>query len=195
MMQPAELHRRCLRGDDAAWAQLAVLVHKFVAANVRNPRIDVDDLSQEILLWLHRDKRLAKAKNPDALRSFLWRVVRHKALELLEAKWTKAEHPVGTQPDDSADDALERRAVAQALLAMPVDKQLVHHQALRRAWNGLDETDRKVLRLYESYKKGEIDYAEMLAEAGVKARGTLAARNNRAGERLLARVKELGITM
>jgi len=170
-------------------------VHKFVAANVRNPRIDVDDLSQEILLWLHRDKRLAKAKNPDALRSFLWRVVRHKALELLEAKWTKAEHPVGTQPDDSADDALERRAVAQALLAMPVDKQLVHHQALRRAWNGLDETDRKVLRLYESYKKGEIDYAEMLAEAGVKARGTLAARINRAGERLLARVKELGITM
>lgn len=195
MMDPAELHRRCLEEDPAAWAELDGLVRMIVASSVRNPRIDVEDLSQEIMLWLHVGNRLAKVKDPRKLRSFLWPMVRRKALELLEARWTKVERPVAPRRDDARTDPLVRLAGSGALLAMPIEKKIVHHQALREAWTRLSEEDRDVLCLFERYKGGEITYDRMMAIADVAIRGTMAARIHRAGGRLLAKVKELGITM
>ncbi len=189
MMTAAELHAGCLAGDPAAWSELSDKVRVILASRIREARIDRDDLQQMCLAWL-LERGLAKVHEPAAFHGFLWKAIPRYAKEKLGLKWVKSEFPVTPAGDDDMDPL--ERLLGKGLT---LDRAVYHRQAFRDALDALAEGHATVLRLYVRYKRGELSYEEMITEAGVEKRNTMASLIRRAQLSFLELLRDKGMTV
>jgi len=188
-MDAASLLKGCRAGEAAAWGELSEKVRVILASRIRDPRIDRDDLLQMCLQWL-LERGLDKVQEPSAFHGFLWTAIPRYAREKLGLKWTRTEFPIAPFDGDESDPL--ERLLGKGLT---LERAVYHRQAFRAALDALDERDSAVLRLYVRYKRGELTYEDMVAEAGVAKRNTMASLVRRAQLRFLDLLREKGMTV
>jgi RNA polymerase sigma-70 factor (ECF subfamily) len=128
-MDDAELARRCIAGDPAAWGELVRrnldLVHRAVGRVLGPAPADVEDVLQTLFLKLMESdaRRLRSFQGRSKLSTWLVAVARREALDFLEKKGRPA--PPGPEPverltaQDAVDAAQEAKRVQSALDRLP----------------------------------------------------------------------------
>jgi RNA polymerase sigma-70 factor (ECF subfamily) len=138
-------------GDRAAFGELYLryvrMVHGILLARV--PRIDVDDLVQDV--FLHAMRQLSALRDPAAFGGWLAAIARHRGSDHL--RQTRPTEPLGDTPGPAPDGtaSLEAEAVLRTLRTLP--------EAYRETL---------VLRLVEGMTGPEIAAATGLTPASVR---------------------------
>ena len=105
---------RCRAGDDAAFEELVERYHdrlRYYVRRVLGGADGADDVLQDV--WLTAFRKLSRLRNPAALRVWLYRIARNRALAELRKRerWTEltedvaAAEPPGEEPEFSPQDA------------------------------------------------------------------------------------------
>lgn len=181
MEQDAELARRCLAGDEAAYEAVLALYRDRVFALLlrlaRDPR-DAEDLAQEAFLKAFRALDSYDPSRP--LLSWLFKIAHNTALDFLRAR---GEDPAALDdPESAVDPASPEPAVEVRLLAAE------RAQRLERLIESLPPLYREVLQL----RHGEdMDYRAIGEVLGLPE-GTVKIRLFRARELLRAKLEALG---
>lgn len=118
MSADAELVRRCLGGEDAAWDELVLHYSRYVYAIIsqgyRLHGPDAEDAFQEVFLRIY--DRLGSLRDPEALRPWIAQLTRRVCLDRLAAGGH--EEPAEIEPagiERTLEDLDEAFAVRQAL--------------------------------------------------------------------------------
>lgn len=114
----AELARRVAAGDGAAFAALdgrhrAALI-RYAGSLVRRSEHDAEDIVQDVLISVH--EQLRAGNPPDELRSWLYRLTRNRAINVVRrARWgdeSLESETLGSRDDREEPDAVLRRKTA-----------------------------------------------------------------------------------
>ncbi len=117
--EDAVLVERARRGDDAAFSSLyaryARIIHAALLARV--PRLDVDDLVQDVFLtaW----KNLGNLRDPAAFGGWLSMIARNRAADLHRRDVQLVELPADLQAPGSTAAQTEARAVLDIIRSLP----------------------------------------------------------------------------
>ncbi|MDX6767905.1 MAG: sigma-70 family RNA polymerase sigma factor [Elusimicrobiota bacterium] len=177
----AELVRRCLDGDEAAFE--AVLdsyrdrVYALLLRLVRDPR-DAEDLAQEAFLKAFR--ALASYDPGRPLASWLFKIAHNAALDFLRAR---GEDPAALDDPESGLDPAEPVAGIEAVLVREETRD-----RLERIVAGLPPLYREILLLRH---KEDLDYRAIGEVLGLPE-GTVKNRLFRARDLLKARLESAG---
>ena len=175
----AELIRRILEGDDAAFACLVKKYQKRVHALAWRKIGDfhiAEDITQETFLQVYR--KLATLKDPNQFPGWLYVMANRRCLAWLRKKRIQTQQLEETDITIVESTPYSRHVAAeQAENAMETKRELVKNLLAK-----LKESDRTVLTLYYF---GEMTYAEISEFLGVSV-NTVATRVHRARERLKA---------
>jgi RNA polymerase sigma factor (sigma-70 family) len=121
----AELVRRCLEGEQAAWNELVERYSRYVYAiasrGYRLHDADAEDVFQEAFLRVY--DRLASLRDPDALKYWIAQTTRRVCLDRVSA--SGREEPIGQEEDVEAaiDELDEAFAVREALRGLSEECQ------------------------------------------------------------------------
>ena len=117
--EDARLVRRATGGDEAAFSHLyeryARMVHGMLLARV--PRVDVDDLVQEVFLTAWRG--LKSLRDPAAFGGWLSTIARNRAADFHRRDVEAVELPADLQAPDATAAAAEANAVLAVIRALP----------------------------------------------------------------------------
>ena len=164
----AEVVRRCLAGEQAAWSELVERYSRYVYAiclqAYRLPEHDAEDVFQETFARVY--EHLGRLKEPSALRPWIGQVTRRLCVDRLRAGGREV-----------VSDEVEPRE-ADATMAR-LDEALAVHQAM----TGLPEHCQEVL---DRFFCRDQTYQEICTALGIPS-GTIASRISRC----LARLREL----
>jgi RNA polymerase sigma factor (sigma-70 family) len=128
MSGDAELVRRCLAGEAAAWDELVVRYSRYVYAitsqgyRLRGP--DAEDAFQEVFLRVY--DRLGSLRNPEALRPWVAQLTRRVCLDRIAT--AGREEPVeleAAEVERTLEELDEAFAVREALKDLPSECQEV----------------------------------------------------------------------
>jgi RNA polymerase sigma factor (sigma-70 family) len=128
MAGDAELVRRCLDGERAAWDELVLAYSRYVYAiahqgyRLRGP--DAEDVFQEVFLRVF--DRLGSLRDPAALRPWIAQLTRRVCLDRLAA--AGRDEPTDVEPtgiEQTIDELDEAFAVREALGMLPEECQEV----------------------------------------------------------------------
>ena len=173
----AELIRRILEGDDAAFADLVRKYQKRVHALAWRKIGDfhiAEDITQEAFLQVYRE--LTTLKDPSQFPGWLYVIANRRCLAWLRKKRIQTQQLEETDITMVESRSYSRHVAAeQAENAMETKRELVKNLLAK-----LKESDRTVLTLYYF---GEMTYAEISEFLGVSV-NTVATRVHRARERL-----------
>ncbi len=173
----AELIRRTLEGDDAAFADLVRKYQKRVHALAWRKIGDfhiAEDITQETFLQVYR--KLATLKDPSQFPGWLYVIANRRCLAWLRKKRIQTQQLEETDIIMVEGTSYSRHVAAeQAENAIETKRELVKNLLAK-----LKESDRTVLTLYYF---GEMTYAEISEFLGVSV-NTVATRVHRARERL-----------
>ncbi len=173
----AELIRRILEGDDAAFADLVRKYQKRVHALAWRKIGDfhiAEDITQETFLQVYR--KLATLKDPSQFPGWLYVIANRRCLAWLRKKRIQTQQLEESDITMVESSSYSRHVAAeQAENAMETKRELVKNLLAK-----LKESDRTVLTLYYF---GEMTYAEISEFLGVSV-NTVATRVHRARERL-----------
>lgn len=130
-MDDAELARRCIAGDSAAWGELVRrhldIVHRAVHRVLGGAPADVEDVLQTLFLKLMEAdaRRLRSFQGRSKLSTWLVAVARREALDFLARKGRAAPpgpapvEPLAEEPGTAVDAAQESKRVRSALDRLP----------------------------------------------------------------------------
>src|SRR4051794_40360727 len=128
MEADAQLVKRCLGGDHAAWNELVERYSRYVYAiasqgyRLRGP--DAEDAFQEV--WLRVYDRLDSLRNPEALRPWIAQLPRRVCLDRVAAAGREEPADVeGAEMEHTLEELDDAFAVREALADLPEECQEV----------------------------------------------------------------------
>jgi RNA polymerase sigma factor (sigma-70 family) len=124
----AELVRRCLNGEQAAWDELveryARYVYAIASQGYRLPPADAEDTFQDVFLRIY--DRLSSLRDPEALRPWIAQMTRRVCLDRMAA--ATREEPSDLEPpglEQTIEELDEAFAVREALAGLSTECQEV----------------------------------------------------------------------
>lgn len=179
----AQLVRRCLDGDEAAWDALIDRYKRLIYSipfKYGATADDAGDIFQAVCVDLVTE--LPKLRKADAVKAWLVSITRHKSL-----RWkTRARRE---QAWDAADDAAEHVA-ADDLNAAQVLEAVQRDQSVREAMAALPDRCRELMRLL-FYGNPPPPYADVARQLGL-ATGSIGFIRGRCLKKLEATLKAQG---
>lgn len=180
----ATLVRRCLDGDEAAWE---VLIHRYrrlvysIPLKYGATADDAGDIFQAVCVELVTE--LPRLRKPEAVKSWLMSVTRHKAL-----RWkTKARREQGWSTSDAMEDVLPDGDPDASRVLEDVQRE----QGIRAAIAELPERCQELVRLL-FYGHPPLAYADVAQRLGL-ATGSIGFIRGRCLKKLEAALKARGI--
>lgn len=174
----ADLVRRCLGGESAAWsailARYADLVHSLLRRTGLSETA-AEDAFQEVavLLW----KSLPRLRDVDRLASWVGTTTRRVAWRQRRQETTRAGHESAARRSEEASD--------------PGPRAIEEEQALREALAGLGTRCRELLSLL-FFQSADLSYDEIAARLGVP-RGSLGPTRQRCLDTLRLGLEARGV--
>lgn len=177
-MSDAELLRRAGKGDEEAFAELAVRYEKFVfsvAFDVVRSREDASDASQDALLKLWRTA--SSWRGGCEVKTWIYRIAKTSALDVLRSRASRVSVPFDEAFAEVEDDAPQPDEAAER-------KEDV--SAVRAAIDSLPEQYREVIVMRELQ---DMSYKEIAEAAGIDI-GTVKSRLSRARAELFEKLRD-----
>src|SRR5689334_10807808 len=171
----AALIARCVRGDEAACADLVAAHQRTVfnlAFHLLGDRDEALDLSQEVFLRVFRT--LARFRGQSALRTWIYRIVVNQARN--RQRWWRRRRRADLV---SLDDHLRRCGDMEATSEVLPDRLLASKETASRIWSAMerlpfDQRTALVLREIDGLRYEEIAFSLDVAVGTVKSRLTRA---------------------
>jgi RNA polymerase sigma factor (sigma-70 family) len=128
MPADAQLVKRCLAGDQAAWNELVEIYSRYVYAIVskgfRLQGADAEDAFQEVFLRIY--DRLGTLRNPEALRPWIAQLTRRVCLDRLAASGREEPAEVeATETERTVEELDDAFSVREALAGLSEECQEV----------------------------------------------------------------------
>ncbi len=186
----AQLVRRCLHGDAAAWQLLvdryARLVHA-VAASHRLAEAEVEDVAQDAFVALAQ--HLHEIEDPERLSAWLVTTTRRLSWRAVQRVRRESAEDLEAMADGAAPGAAPLRA-----LALPSLETLLHEwarqEALREGMDRLGERCRRLLALL-FLDSAEPSYDEISAQLDLP-KGSIGPTRNRCLQQLRSLLEGFG---
>jgi len=184
----ADLLRRCVIGDEDAYAALVADNQRFVfqlAFNLLGDMEEARDLSQDVFLLVFRT--IDRFRGQSALRTWIYRIVVNQARN--RQRWWRRRH---RSEQVSLEAHLEQRGdESLADVSQGPDREFSRKETAARVWTALselpfDQRTAMVLREIDG-----LSYEEIAFSLGI-AIGTVKSRLTRARDALRARLREAG---
>ena len=178
-----QLVRRCLRGEEAAWAALVSRYRRLmysIPIKFGASADEAGEIFQAVCVDLITE--LPKLRKPEAVKGWLISVTRHKALKWKarlrrEQTWSPAEDMADRLPDNDPD-------------AARVLEEVQREQAVRESIDLLPDRCQELVRLL-FYGHPPLPYAEVARRLGL-ATGSIGFIRGRCLKKLEAVLKERG---
>jgi len=193
-IQDRDLVARCLKRDPAAWILFARKYSRLITlavnarlrrAGVSLPAQDVEDLQQDVLTSIWKERKLEQLRDVKNLAYWLAAVASNETVDYLRRKAALDPAPLIPFIDISDDDA---RDIVPAHMTNARDLAMQHEfsGALADAITSLSSTERLVMKLLLFYGKKQDEIAKFLRIP----RGTVSSHVVRAKEKLQKRLRD-----
>lgn len=184
MTESRVLYDGCVAGTPWAWNESSAYAATAILSKFDHPKIPLDDLVAEVRLHL-ADGGLAKVRNPDGFKTFLWKTAINVARSRLRLKHVAQEYVADS--DDPVTDPIRRTPADR----ISIDRHVYREQIIQQALERLRPRERELILQRGRYlADGEFSYEDMMEVMQMK-RGHLAGAAYRALQRFRAILVEL----